>query len=405
LWDKEFSSIHFLATDDFLWTPVEIPQTMKDVAEKMEMPTDRQKHLELDMPLPRWLFKQGELDEIRETIPQQIEEVDYINLLMILAEVVSHSEKVSTNGEPVVDFFKVVLDSLLIQQDLKNLIKILSFTKILVRDRRLDAREKEFIQKITDYLGEPQSIKRLMGSLARLGYFEAEELQTYLFQLSKNAIAPLCTAWLDMQSAEGRVAISNALVELGKDDIPTLGRFLKNNPWQLVLNVIRILGKIGQDECVHQLTQVTRHENAKVRNEALHALSLFDNEYANALLPGFLNDQEMHVRINASRILAEKLEADALPHLEPIIRSGEFIRRDLKEKRAFLENLGRIQEPDSVRILEEILHRRVTLKDRQWRRTKSCVESILAAMDLGEARGALANWRHQRQKWFFRILH
>ncbi len=405
LWDKELSSIHFWATDDFLWAPIEIPQNVKEIVEKMEMPMGEQKELETETPLPLRRFRSGELDELKEAIPRQIEQVDYINLLIMLVEMVGHSGKDGQNSDLVFDFFRIVLDKLLFRQEFKNLIKILSFTKILIRDRRLDSNEEEFIRRITDYLSEPQSIDRLMALLTKFEGFDHELLQRYLVQLSTSAIAPLCSAWQRMPSAEGRMAISRALVELGKEDISALGRFLKGYPWRLVFNVVNILGKIGKDEGIPHISQVIRHENAKVRNEALRVLSLFNCPEAKALLPGFLNDQEMQVRINASKILAENLEAEALRYLGPLIRSPEFDRRKLKEKKAFLENLGRIREPDSVRILGEILYRRVLFKRRQWRDIKSCVEAVLASIDLDEARVALARWKGRPKNWFYRLLY
>ena len=404
LWDKEFSSIHFWATDDFLWAPIEIPEKMKNIIEKMEMPMGEQENMEFET-LPRWFFKSGELDEVKEAIPQEIEQVDYVNLLMTLVEVISHSGKDRKTFEPIFDFFKKVLDRLLHLQDFKNLIKILSFTKILISDRRLDSNEMEFIQKITDYLGEAQSIERLMASLARFKNFNHEQLQKYLCMLSKNAITPLCSAWLKMESAEGKMAISNALVELGKENIPTLGNLLEDQRPLLVLNVINILGKIGKDQCIPYIARVKGHRDSKVRNEGLHALSLFNHQEAKALFPSFLDDSEMQIRINASKILAKKLEADALYYLGPLILSKEFDKRGLREKKAFLESLGKIQVPDSVRILEEILYRRLFSRRGQWKKTKSCIEPVLASMDLDEAKVALARWKKRRESWFFRLLY
>jgi HEAT repeat protein len=185
----------------------------------------------------------------------------------------------------------------------------------------------------------------------------------------------------------------------------TLGGFLKHNEWPLVFNVINILGKIGKNECVPYLAHVREHGSAKVRNESLYGLSLCNSQKAKALLPTFLDDREMRIRINASRILAEKLNGEALPYLGAIIRSRDFNKRDLKERKAFLENLGRIREPDSAEILREVLYRRVFLRRRQWREIKVCVESVLASTDLEEADAVLAGWKKDQVKWFFRLLY
>lgn len=405
LWDKEFSSIHFWATDDFLWAPIEIPEKMKNILEKMEMPIGEQENPEFETPLPRWFFQSGELDEVKEAIPREIEQVDYINLLMTLVEVISHSGKDCKEFELVFDFFKKVLDRLLHLQDFKNLIKILSFTKILISDRRLDSNEMGFIQKVTDYLGEAQSIERLIASLARFKNFNHEQFQKYLCLLSKNAIVPLCEAWLKMESVEGKMAISNALVELGKENIPALGKFLGDERPLLVLNVINILGKIGKDECIPHIARVKGHGDSKVRNEGLHVLSMFNHQEAKALLPSYLDDSQMQIRINASKILAKKLGTDALYYLGPLILSKEFDNRELKERKAYLESLGKVQVADSVRILEEILYRKIFSKRSERKKLKSFIEAVLASMDLDEAKAALVKWKEKRKKWFFRLLY
>jgi HEAT repeat protein len=207
-----------------------------------------------------------------------------------------------------------------------------------------------------------------------------------------------------MESAEGRIAISNALVELGKEDIPALGRFLNATEWVMVFNVIDILSKIAEDQCIGYIARVRKHKNARVRNQALHALSTFNHQSAKALLPAFLDDPEMQIRINALRLLGKKLGPEALPFLAPRILAKRFHKGALKERKAMIEGLGRIEIPDSVGILEQLLYRRVYSQRSKWRKTKSCVESVLGSMDLDEAGLALAKWQGKRKSWFFRLI-
>lgn len=402
LWDKEFPNIHFWATDDFLWASIDIPDNMRNIIEKMEMPMAEQKNVEPETTPPFWLFKNGELDEIRKGVPQEMEEVDHINLLMILLEVISRPGEDSKMLDLAVEFLKRVFDRLLVVHDLKRLIKILSFTKILLSDPRLNSKEVELIQRISTSLGEPKSIERLMASLARFKDIDHERLQQYFFLLSTNAIAPLCNAWLRMESPRARMAISNALVELGKQDISTLARFLTRPQPGLVRAVVNVLGKIGKDQCIPYIARVKGHRDPRVRNEALQALSLFNHQDAKRLLITFLDDPNMQVRMNASKVVAKKLGAEALPYLGPIILSQEFEKRELEEKKALLEAMSKIRAPDTVRILEEILHRRSFSKRAEWKEIKSLVESVLAFMDLDEAKMALAKWKTGRRKWLSR---
>jgi hypothetical protein len=402
LWDREFSHIHFWATDDFLWASIEIPENMRDIAEKMEMPMAEQKNVVSEIGTPFWVFKDGEMDEITEKVPQEMEQGDYISLLMILLEVTSRSGKNTKNFQCAVQFFERVMAGLLRIHDLKKLIKILSFTKILLGDSRLDSKEVEFIKSITNYLGQPESIERLMASLARSKDLDHEGLQQYLFLLSKNAIVPLCNAWLKIESPKMRMAISNALVELGKRDIPILASFLKRPQSGLVRTVVNVLGKIGRDQCIPYIARVKGHRDPRVRNEALYALSLFNHQNAEALLSTFLDDPNAQVRMNASRIVVKKLGVEALPYMGPIILSQEFEKRELEEKKTFLGALAKIQASDSVRILEEILQRRSFSKRGEWKEIKPLVESLLASMNVNEAKVTLAKMNTGRRGWLFR---
>jgi len=395
LWDREFPHIHFSATDDFLWASIDIPEDMKGIVEKMEMDTAEQKTVESEPTTPFWFFENGDLDEISDKVLREIQQVDYINLLMILLEVARCPREGPKMFELAVTFFSRVLDGLLYSQELKRLIKILSVTRILLRDLRLDPKEVEFIRRITDHLGEPQSTERLMASLARFKDLDQEQLQQYLVLLSTNAVAPLCNAWLRMESPGARTAISNALVELGKRAIPTLGSFLARPQSSLVCTVVNVLGKIGKDECIPYIARVKGHRDPTVRNEVLHALSLFNHQDAKAPLMTFLSDPDMQIRMNASKILAKRLEVEALPYLGPLILSKEFEKREIEEKKAFVEALGKIGAPDSVRILEELLDRR------SWKQMKSHVEAVLASIDLNEAKAALAKWKKGRRRWSF----
>jgi hypothetical protein len=402
LWDKEFSHIHFWASDDFLWGPVEIPEKMKNIIEKTQLPVGKQENAEIEMEGPFCLLPPGELDEIKAKIPQEMQQVEHLNVLMILLEVVGNFDKDSKTFERAAEFFERVLEGLLHLRSLKSLTKILCLTKTLLRDPRLNPKELEFVRRITHYFGDPSNIERLMRSLVRSNSFAYEEIQRYLFLLPKNAIAPLCDTWHKTESGLLKMAISNALMELGKGDVQALGSLLRDARWQIVQIVVNVLGKIGKDQCIYYIAEVRGHRNATVRNEALHALTGFTHQDAKALLTRFLDDPEMQIRMNAAEILAKKRGVEALPYLEPLILSDDFDKRELVERKAFLQALGRIQASDSVRILEKVLHRRVFSKRSQWKELKSCIESVLGSMELPKAKVALSKWKKERKKWFLR---
>ncbi|MEK7348660.1 MAG: HEAT repeat domain-containing protein, partial [Candidatus Eisenbacteria bacterium] len=78
-----------------------------------------------------------------------------------------------------------------------------------------------------------------------------------------------------------------------------------------------------------------------VRKEAVRALGNIESPTARAYLVSAFKDPDAGVRIQAAMTLAEKREERAAQSLLGAIQVPEFQRRDLRERQAFYEALGR----------------------------------------------------------------
>jgi HEAT repeat protein len=89
------------------------------------------------------------------------------------------------------------------------------------------------------------------------------------------------------------------------------------------------------------LDRALRHEDVRVRKEAVRALGNIESPTARAYLVSAFRDADTGVRIQAALTLAEKRDERSAQSLLSAIQGAEFQRRDLREKETFFEALGR----------------------------------------------------------------
>ena len=93
----------------------------------------------------------------------------------------------------------------------------------------------------------------------------------------------------------------------------------------------------------------------RVRKEAVRALGNIESPTARAYLVSAFKDTDAGVRIQAATTLAERRDDRSAQSLLVAIQTPEFQRRDLRERQAFYEALGRAGSDGIAVKLEPLL--------------------------------------------------
>ena len=173
-----------------------------------------------------------------------------------------------------------------------------------------------------------------------------------------------------------RVRIMHLIIGTGQRAIPhILKRIHKDAPWHYLRDIAHILGKIGNEESAGALQQLLRHENERVRQEALKSISSTGGNRRGQLLINALPDSDDKFKLSIIAALGNAKAADVVPALLDILTTRPFVTR---AARTIMEEkicvaLGAIGSPEAIPDLSEIA------ESKSFFRIRSYPEKVKAA--------------------------
>jgi hypothetical protein len=417
LWDKDFSHITFTTMDDFLeGGGVSVPVTEEELLQGMEFnPLSAQGYQDAsEEPKPdefgvltdeglnrainpspgQSLVDACQLSgEEAEKINQEIQkeyQTEYLYILVeSLIEIVLHLGEDMDAYENMISYFERVIQALLDQGEVVKAVDILkklseTLESMVLKDKQIFA-----IRRILESAANPQSVKLLGKVMQGNGEVVSEPVIQYLQFMTDKAVTPLCLLLEELESGKWRKVICDLLIQLSKNDIQPLVKFLSDRNPVVVLHILYILGKVGHPSTTRYLGSLANHEDTKVREEALQVLGRL-GEKGKDLIQRFLRDPAPEIRGKASISLARALKQQAVKPLSEIILSEDFYKRDYEEKVSFFRALGETGSKEAIPILEQIAKKRNWFKKAKWEEMRLCATNTLRMIESGK-RQAVSN--------------
>jgi len=158
------------------------------------------------------------------------------------------------------------------------------------------------------------------------------------------------------EKARARAAAVTALCYLCADDPRLLAPWLADSRWQLVRNLVFVLGHIGGPAIVPLLRTVTRHPEPRVRRQFLQALGSVPSEDRSPLLLEQLGTSDPQLLTTALNMLTREKNPRVTRAILAIIGSPDFESRNEDIQRALFGALGEIGDGIAVPALEALLH-------------------------------------------------
>ncbi|MBU2621014.1 MAG: HEAT repeat domain-containing protein [Proteobacteria bacterium] len=154
-----------------------------------------------------------------------------------------------------------------------------------------------------------------------------------------------------------RVRIMHLIIGTGQRAIPLVReRINENAPWHYLWNMAYILGQIGNEESAGALQPLLRHENERLRHEALKSISRTGGKRRGQLLITALNGADEKFKLRLIEALGNAKAADIVPDLLNILITRPFVttaaRIQMEEK--ICVALGDIGSPEAIPALSEI---------------------------------------------------
>jgi hypothetical protein len=407
LWEKDFSHITFITVDEFLeGSGIFVPATQADLIKRSEYKSSweewfQEKSEEGQTQSPH----ASEIEELEQAInpapgqslvqacqltpdekeaiqreAQQEQQPEYVFFLINnLIEILLHLGEDVDAYENMISFFDRVIEYLLEQKEVEKAVALLkslddTMESMVLKDKQIFA-----IRRILEKSSSPHHVGLLGKAMKGDGGVSSEPILQYLRFLTRQAVEPLCHLLSELESGKWRKAICDRLVELSREEIETLIKFLADPSPSMVSHILYILGKIGHPSTVKYLGHLVAHKDLKVREETLQVLSNF-GEKGRDLIQTFLKDSVSGIRAKAAVILAKNAKAGAVKPLTEIILSEDFYKRDYDEKASFFRALGETGSKEVIPILKKMAKKRRWFQKARWDEMKQCANHTLKMM-------------------------
>ncbi len=404
LWEKDFTHITFITVDEFLeGSGIYVPATEEDLIKRSEYKGSQEEWLQEKVdegqvenshapsaegleqainPAPgQSLVEACQLtaDE-REAIDreaQQEQQPEYIYVLIDnLIEILLHLGEDMDAYENMISYFDRVIEYLLEQKEVGKTVELLKSLNDTMESMVLKDKQIFAIRRILEKSSTPHNIELLGKTMKGNGEVHSEAILQYFRFLNKQAIEPLCLLLGELESGKWRKTICDQMVELSREEIQPLSKFLSDRNPFLVSHILYVLGRIGDPSAVKYLGNLVSHEDLKVREETLQVLNKFGDK-GKDLIQKFLKDSVSGLRAKAALLLARQAKVGAVKPLTEIILSEDFYKRDYEEKASFFRALGETGSKEVIPILKKIANKRRWFQKTKWNEMRQCATNTL----------------------------
>jgi hypothetical protein len=304
---------------------------------------------------PQFKMTDAELGELDQAIKEELVRPLGPEVLEIVAAILESEEEPSGFLESAVAFQRFI--ELAIEDgDLPRANALLARLKTITA-KKAESRAEfgGLAEQVIREIGRPSFLAQAAPTLNSHPEIDPGVLTNFLVQLGSSAAPAICDLLGQLNHMKHRRALCEALATSCRDDVEVLISRLGDSRWYVIRNVVYVLGRIAHQGVERALDRALHHEDVRVRKEAVRALGRIESSSSRAYLISAFRDSDAGVRVQAALTLASKRDERAAQAILGVIGTPDFGRRDLSERQAFYEALGRSGSDALVAKLEPVL--------------------------------------------------
>ena len=153
-----------------------------------------------------------------------------------------------------------------------------------------------------------------------------------------------------------RKVLVEMLTDVAHMDVQVFLTALNDKRWYFVRNVVTILAKAGVAETARHIEPLLKHNDARVRREAVRAVAMIGGGPAVPKVRSCLSDVDEGVRLAAIAALGMVRDPEAMRHLMEVV--GKTKGHSIRERKEALSSLSLQANAEAVRFIEETARRR-----------------------------------------------
>ena len=201
-------------------------------------------------------------------------------------------------------------------------------------------------------LATPQMIRALVESLHNAPPEKARMLQRLTDALGAGARRNLLVALTDEGNRSRRRRLFDFITSLGPVIAPEATAFLSDSRWYVLRNMIVMLRTVNDRTSLPEIRKLARHEDLRVRMEAIKSLFTLDTGVPLELLENVINDGDPKIAETAVALVGSAGIREGVQPLLRIIDGNDIFgsRRSLRVKA--IRALGELGDPSALPALQ-----------------------------------------------------
>lgn len=311
-------------------------------------------------------FSEEELRAIQEEVTHE-EERDPTDDVADILKAILLVEKDTATFRDFLDTTSRLCGEILSIGRIEYALRLIRLTAELAESEEIPTKHREIVIEARTRIFPPASVETFRQVLDTTEDVSKEQLRALVTGLGRSAVMPFCLLLGDVKRRDMRKHMIDGLVEVGRGSPEDFIPFLSDKRWYLVRNTAHILRKMKTTKVAAPMAALVRHDDQRVRSEALLYFEEQEGEEGTRQLFQFLEDDDRALRVSAIKALARRKDPAALDRLLKATAATEFRRRELAEREAIYEALGNLDAQRMLPVFSEMLMKNYWFKkDQEW---------------------------------------
>ncbi len=206
--------------------------------------------------------------------------------------------------------------------------------------------------------GSRDRLKVLSNALNEHPDVSPGEVTRYLECLGLEALSGITELMGEFEHIRHRNALSDFLTERGKGSIEIISRGIFDKRWDVVINAVKVLVRIGDNKSLDVLKHVLHHDERRVRYQLVVGLKECDNPEALALLQVIAADKDPEIRHEAILGILRHHSEPAFGAISEVINNDAFSGLESTDREELLIAFSRLGGDHAVGYLEQLIRRK-----------------------------------------------
>ncbi|RMG75274.1 MAG: HEAT repeat domain-containing protein, partial [Nitrospirae bacterium] len=229
--------------------------------------------------------------------------------------------------------------------------------------------ERTELSEALDYFYSTDFIEALMESLRLIGRLFREGAFKLVDCYGNRIIPHLLDALIKEETSSSRKFLIALILYFGREGVEEAVKLLGDSRWFVKRNMLYILSEAGYEESLPYVKPYCRHENSKVRLEAIKCLLKFNDPYGIEALKELFSSDDHEIVHQAIVLSGTYRVKEVVPELLSLLRKKGISGYDILSKSPVIKSLGQIGDPRAIAGFKDIMKLKSVL-------FKSAVDSI-----------------------------